>query len=101
MKLWRMRCDGSDPEQITFEDDSRDWFAHPSPDGKWIVYVSFGTDVAVADHPPGKDVTLRLLSTDGGAPQVIASVFGGQGTLNVPSWAPDSRAFAFVRYRPR
>ena len=101
MKLWRVKPDGSDPEQITFEDDSRDWFPHPSPDGQWIVYVSFGTDVGASDHPPGKNVTLRLLSTAGGAPQVIASLFGGQGTLNVPSWAPDSRAFAFVSYRLR
>jgi Tol biopolymer transport system component len=99
MKLWRIGADGSDPTQITFEDDTRDWFPHPSPDGKWIVYVAFGTDVAVSDHPANKDVTLRLLPLEGGAPQVIASVFGGQGTLNVPSWAPDSSAFAFVSYR--
>lgn len=99
MKLWRINADGREPVQITFEDDSRDWFPHPSPDGQWIVYVSFGTDVAVNDHPPGKDVTLRLVAAGGGTPRVIASVFGGQGTLNVPSWSPDSTAFAFVSYK--
>lgn len=101
MKLWRIRADGSEPEQVTFEDDTRDWFPHPSPDGKWIVFISFGTDVAVGDHPPNKDVTLRLMPASGGAPKVIANLFGGQGTLNVPSWSPDGKAFALVSYRLR
>jgi TolB protein len=101
MKLWRMNCDGASAQQITFEDDSRDWFPHPSPDGKWVVTISFGTDVAVKDHPPNKDVSLRLIPAEGGAPHIIARVFGGQGTLNVPSWSPDGRQFAFVRYVPK
>jgi TolB protein len=101
MKLWRIRADGSNPEQVTFEDETRDWFPHPSPDGKWIVFVSFGTDVAVSDHPPNKEVTLRMMPASGGAPQVIARLFGGQGTLNVPSWSPDGDKFAFVSYRLR
>ena len=99
MKLWRMRSDGGAQEQITFEDDTRDWFAHPSPDGKWIVFVSFGTDVAVGDHPANKNVSLRMIPASGGAPQVIAKLFGGQGTMNVPSWSPDGKQFAFVSYR--
>lgn len=99
MKLWRIGSDGSEPLQLTFEDETRDWFPHPSPDGKWVVYVSFGTDVEVKDHPANKDVTLRLLPLAGGPPQVIATLFGGQGTLNVPSWAPDSSKFAFVSYK--
>jgi Tol biopolymer transport system component len=99
MKLWRIDADGSNPTQITFEDDTRDWFPHPSPDGQWIVFVSFGTDVAVKDHPRNKNVTLRMMPVSGGAPEVIANLFGGQGTLNVPSWSPDSKAFAFVSYR--
>jgi len=98
MKLWRMHADGSDPVQMTFEDDTRDWFPHPSPDGKWVVFLSFGTDVAVKDHPANKNVTLRLMPADGGAPQPIASLFGGQGTINVPSWSPDGAKFAFVSY---
>lgn len=99
MKLWRIGADGSAPTQMTFEDETRDWFPHPSPDGKWIVFVSFGTDVAVKDHPADKQVTLRLMPAAGGTPEVMAEVFGGQGTLNVPSWSPDSKQFAFVSYR--
>ncbi|MGA7675098.1 MAG: hypothetical protein WCA78_08640 [Rhizomicrobium sp.] len=99
MKLWRMRADGGAPEQLTFEDDTRDWFPHPSPDGKWIVFLSFGVDVQVRDHPANKNVTLRLMPASGGAPQTIASLFGGQGTMNVPSWSPDGKQFAFVSYR--
>ena len=99
MKLWRMRADGGAPEQLTFEDDTRDWFPHPSPDGKWIVFLSFGADVQVRDHPANKNVTLRLMPASGGAPQTIASLFGGQGTMNVPSWSPDGKQFAFVSYR--
>jgi Tol biopolymer transport system component len=100
MKIWRINADGSEPTQITFEDDTRDWFPHPSPDGKWIVYIAFGTDVAVNDHPANKDVTLRLIPLEGGKPRIIANLFGGQGTINVPSWSPDSSAFAFVSYKP-
>jgi len=99
MKLWRMRADGSEQEQVTFENGTRDWFPHPSPDGKWIVFLSFGTDVAVGDHPANKNVELRLMPASGGAPQTIAKLFGGQGTINVPSWSPDGKQFAFVSYR--
>lgn len=100
MKLWRMRADGTDAQQMTFESDSRDWFPHPSPDGKWIAYISFGTDVAVGDHPANKDVALKLMPAEGGQPVVLTTLFGGQGTINVPSWSPDSTRIAFVSYRP-
>jgi len=98
MKIWRMDADGSRPEQLTFEPETRDWFPHPSPDGKWIVFMSFNTDVPVPDHPPGKNVTLRVMPASGGAPRVLARFVGGQGSFNVPSWAPDGRHFAFVSY---
>ncbi|WP_018342060.1 TolB family protein [Cytophaga aurantiaca] len=96
MKIWRMKPDGSDQEQVTF-DEYNDWFAHPSPDGKYIVFVSYAPEVE--GHPANKDVTLRLMPIDGGEPKVIAKLFGGQGTINVPSWSPDSRRFAFVSYK--
>ncbi len=99
MKLWRIDADGKNPVQLTYEDNTRDWFPHPSPDGKWLVFVSFGTDVAVKDHPANKNVSLRMIPAAGGKPEVIAELFGGQGTLNVPSWSPDGNSFAFVRYR--
>lgn len=98
MKIWRMAADGSDQRQMTFDPDTRDWFAHPSPDGKCVVFLSFGSDVAPGDHPPNKDISLRLMPVSGGKPEVIASLFGGQGTMNVPSWSPDSRNVAFVSY---
>jgi hypothetical protein len=100
MKIWRMRADGSNPEQATFDEDTRDWFPHPSPDGRWLAFVSFGLDIDVNDHPPNRDVSLRIMPMDGSAPpRVVARLFGGQGTINVPSWSPDSTQLAFVSYR--
>lgn len=96
MQIWRMKTDGSDQEQITF-DEYNNWFPHPSPDGKWIVVLSYAPDVV--GHPANKDVSLRLLPTQGGEIRTVAKLLGGQGTINVPSWAPDSRRFAFVSYR--
>ncbi len=95
MQLWRMKPDGSDPEQLTF-DEYNNWFPHLSPDGKWIAFLSFGTEVAPEDHPSYKRVMLRLMPVAGGAPRVIAYLYGGQGTINVPSWSPDSQHIAFV-----
>jgi Tol biopolymer transport system component len=95
MKLWRMKPDGSKQEQITF-DEYNDWFPHISPDGKWIVYISFPKDIEPADHPFYKKVYLRLMPTSGGVPKTIAYVYGGQGTINTPSWSPDSKRIAFV-----
>ncbi|MBV9883889.1 MAG: PD40 domain-containing protein [Sphingomonadaceae bacterium] len=100
MQIWRARADGSNPEQVTRDPAWRDWFPHFSPDGRWIAFISFGTDVALGDHPPNRDVTLRIMPADGSAPpQVLTRLFGGQGTINVPSWSPDGRYIAFVSYR--
>jgi Tol biopolymer transport system component len=100
MQIWRARADGSDPEQVTRDTNYRDWFPHISPDGKWIAFVSFGLDVDLGDHPPNRDVMLRIMPTDGSAPpRVLTRLFGGQGTMNVPSWSPDSKSIAFVSYR--
>jgi TolB protein len=95
MQLWRMKPDGQDQEQVT-NDEFNNWFPHISPDGKWIVFISFGKDVAPADHPYYKQVYIRLMAIEGGKPKVIAYVYGGQGTMNVPSWSPDSTRIAFV-----
>jgi TolB protein len=84
-------------EQITF-DEYNDWFPHISPDGKWIAFISFPPDINPNDHPAYKRVMLRLMPTSGGAPRTIAYLYGGQGTINVPSWSPDSRHLAFVSY---
>lgn len=95
MQLWRMKPDGSDQEPVT-RDEHNNWFPHVSPDGKWIAFLTFSKDVDPADHPYYKQIYLRLMPIAGGAPKVIAYVYGGQGTINVPSWSPDSRKLAFV-----
>jgi hypothetical protein len=100
MKIWRTRADGSQPEQVTSGEDTRDWFPHFSPDGRWMAWIAFGTDIDHNDHPPNRNVELRLAPTDGSAPpRTLARFFGGQGTINVSSWSPDSTRLAFVSYR--
>lgn len=96
MQIWRMHPDGSGQEQVT-HDTLNNWFAHPSPDGKWIVLLSYAADVK--GHPENQGVQLRLMPVNGGEIQLLAELFGGQGTINVPSWSPDSRQVAFVSYR--
>ncbi len=95
MQIWRMKPDGSGQEQLTF-DEYNNWFPHISPDGKWMTILSFQTTVAPDDHPFYKRVMLRLMPVNGGAPKVIAYLYGGQGTINTPSWSPDSKQVAFV-----
>jgi Tol biopolymer transport system component len=95
MQVWRMKPDGSGQEQLTF-DDFNNWFPHVSPDGKTVVFISYGPDVPPSDHPWYKRVYLRRIPVDGGAPKVVAYVYGGQGSINVNSWAPDNRTIAFV-----
>jgi len=95
MQIWRMRPDGTGKEQITF-DQYHNWFPHLSPDGKWIVFISFPPDIDPNSHPTYQKVMLRLMPAAGGAPRVVAYLFGGQGTLNAPSWSPDSKRLAFV-----
>lgn len=96
MQIWRMLADGSDQQQIT-HDDFNNWFPHLSPDGKWMVFLSY--DKSVTGHPENKDVILRLMSLSDGSIIVLANLFGGQGTINVPSWSPDSKQVAFVSYQ--
>ncbi|MBZ5667043.1 MAG: hypothetical protein LAO30_20880 [Acidobacteriia bacterium] len=95
MQIWRMRADGSEQEQVTFGNQN-DWFSHISPDGKWMVFVSFEPDVK--GHPENKDVMLRIMSLSDKKISVLAKLFGGQGTINVPSWSPDSKEIAFVSF---
>lgn len=96
MQIWRMNVDGSDQTQLT-NDEFNNWFPHPSPDGKWLVFVSYDKDVD--GHPANKDVTLRMMPAGGGEVQTLTKLFGGQGTINVPSWSLDSKNVAFVSYR--
>jgi TolB protein len=95
MQLWRMKQDGSDQQQIT-NDEYNNWFPHISPNGKWILFLSFSKEVDPEDHPFYKQVYLRLMPIEGGRPRFVAYLYGGQGTINVPSWSPDSKKVAFV-----
>lgn len=95
MQIWRMHPDGSGQEQV-IADETNDWFPHISPDGKWMVFLSYEKDVT--GHPPNKDVALHLMSMTDKSVHVLAKLFGGQGTVNVPSWSPDSAKVAFVSY---
>jgi Tol biopolymer transport system component len=95
MKLWKMKADGTAQQQVTF-DEYNDWFPHISPDGKWIVYLSYPKEIKADEHPWYQKIYLRLMPANGGVPRTIAYVYGGQGTINVPSWSPDSKKIAFV-----
>lgn len=97
MHLYRMKTDGSGVEQLT-NDEFDNWFPHPSPDNKSIVYISYLEDQK-AGHPFGKDVKLRIMDLETRKIRDITPVFyGGQGTINVHSWSPDGKSVAFVRY---
>lgn len=95
MQIWRMNPDGSNPERMT-NDESNNWFPHVSPNGKMIVYIAFGDDVLPGDHPFYKHVSLRLMDLETREVKILAHLYGGQGTINVPSWSPDSKKIAFV-----
>jgi Tol biopolymer transport system component len=95
VNLWRIRPDGTALEQMT-DDDAVNWFPHPSPDGANLVYLAYPP--GTKGHPAGLDVSLRMIPASGGEPRELVRLWGGQGTINVPSWAPDSRQFAFMRY---
>jgi Tol biopolymer transport system component len=94
-QCFRMTCDGGGIEQLT-HDERVNWFPHISPDGKWVVFISFPP--GTLNHPADKDVILRRMRSDGVEQADLLRFNGGQGTINVNSWAPDSKRFAFVMY---
>jgi Tol biopolymer transport system component len=95
MQIWRMKPDGTGQGQVT-DDDFNNWFPHISPDGQWIAFISFPADIDAQTHPYYKQCYIRLMPVGGGKPRVIAYIYGGQGSMNVPSWSPDSKKIAFV-----
>ena len=97
MQLWRMKTDGSAKEQLTY-DEYNDWFPHISPDGKWIAFLSYNASVPSDAHPFYERVMVRMMPASGCVPRAIGYLYGGQGTLNVPSWSPDSQHIAIVSY---
>jgi Tol biopolymer transport system component len=94
-QIYRMRPDGSGIEQIT-HDERVNWFPHLSPDGAWLACISY--PAGTLGHPANRDVLLRVMRPDGSEPGDIVALLGGQGTLNVNSWAPDSQRLAYVAY---
>lgn len=97
MQIWRVPAQGGPAERIT-DSAFGDWFPHPSPKGDKVLLLSYDPDVF--DHPRDLDVRLRLIDPDGGNPETLFELFGGQGTINVPCWSPQGDAFAYVRYFP-
>ncbi len=95
MQVWRMDTDGKNQTQLTF-DEYNNWFPHVSPDNKWLVFISFPKELPADQHPFYQRIYLRLMPVSGGEPKVISYLYGGQGTMNVPSWSPDSKKIAFV-----
>ena len=100
MQAWRMKADGSEQTQMTFDEEWNTWFPHISPDREKVVMIAYKKgDLKPNEHVPHKHVELRLMNADGSDVRTIVKLFGGQGTINVNSWSPDSTKFAFVRYR--
>ncbi len=96
-QIWVMQADGTQQRKL-FADDCVNWFPHPSPDGQHLLYLAYPP--GTLGHPANLPVALCLCDPNGQNRRRILEFTGGQGTMNVPNWAPDSRSFAFVRYEP-
>ena len=100
MQAWRMRANGKEQTQMTFDEDMNSWFPHISPDGKKVVYIAYHDyEVDPGSHIADLNVQLRMIPATGGDPEVLVEFFGGQGSINVNSWSPDSKQFAYISYR--
>jgi len=100
MQVWRMKSDGSEQTQMTFDETRNSWFPHISPDGKQVIFITYSKgDLKPNEHLANKNVELRIMPAEGGEPKTLVKLFGGQGTINVNSWAPDSKRLAFVSYQ--
>lgn len=100
MQVWKMDTKGRNQTQMTFDEDMNSWFPHISPDGEKVVYIAYHDyEIDPGSHIADLNVQLRMIPAEGGESEVIVEFFGGQGSLNVNSWSPDSRKFAYVSYR--
>lgn len=94
-QIFRMRPDGTEVSRVIVS-DTVDWFPHPSPDGQQVLFMSY--PVGTLGHPPDRHVSLKMLDANSDTPRTLVELFGGQGTVNVNSWSPDSRRFAYVAF---
>ncbi len=100
MQAWKMNADGTEQAQMTFDEDRNSWFPHISPDLQKVVYLAYHKgDLEPGEHLADKNVEIRMIPAQGGAPRTLLKIFGGQGSINVNSWSPDSTHFAFVSYK--
>lgn len=100
MQAWRMKANGKEQTQMTFDEDMNSWFPHISPDNKKVVYIAYHDyEIAPGEHLANRNVQLRMIPAKGGEPEILLEMFGGQGSINVNSWSPDSKKFAFISYR--
>ena len=104
MQVYRMNADGSAQTQMTF-DTCRNWFPHVSPSGEKVVFLSYRPEeVEAGKHPANKNITLSVMKADGTDRKILYQTdaarneYGGQGTINVNSWSPDSVSIAFFTY---
>jgi Tol biopolymer transport system component len=100
MQIWRMKTNGLEQTQMTFDENRNSWFPHVSPNGKHVVFIAYNKgDLKPNEHLANKHVELRIMPAEGGESNTLVKLFGGQGTINVNSWAPDSKRLAFVSYK--
>ncbi|QBX34529.1 hypothetical protein E4191_07230 [Paracoccus liaowanqingii] len=96
-QIWRMPADGLEAAPV-FHDENVNWFPHPSPCGRHVIWLAYAP--GTKEHPRDRPVSIRIMRPDGTGRRTLLDLWGGQGTMNVPCWAPDGGAFAFVRYAP-
>lgn len=94
-QIWVMAADGSGQRKL-FADDFVNWFPHPSPCGGHVIYLAYPP--GTMGHPADLPVAICRMDPDGDNRVRLVEINGGQGTMNVPNWAPDGRAFAYMRY---
>jgi TolB protein len=90
-QVWRMNADGTQAGQLT-RDSGSDRFPHVSPNGKQLVYLNSAGSGKLGD------ATLRVMDLGNDQSRVLVDLYGGDGTLNAPSWSPDNHHFAFTAY---
>ena len=95
-QIAKVRIDGSELTQLTF-DENVNWFPHLAPNGDRWAYISF--PAGTLGHPADLPVAIKVVENEHwGDARTVATLFGGQGTINVNSWSPDSKSLAYVSY---